>query len=409
MVVDNLKPRFDDTDCNILHIDMDCFFAACEEKFNPQLSGKPIIVGGVSVRGVVSTANYEARKFGVHSAMATKQAQARCPKGVFLRPRMSLYKKMSSEIFKIFARYTDKIEPISIDEAFLDVSSQTRVFGSPVDIAKKIKKDIFEELGIVASIGIAQNMFLAKIASSKSKPDGLLVIPKKDSMKFLSPMPISVIWGLGKKSQQLLHAKGYEIVSDLYKLSDQELQKILGNSLGTKVFDLIRCVDRRKVGQTSVDKSFSNERTFSNDIYDYKILRTEALYLVKKCGFSLRTHEFLAKTISLKLKFTDFSSVTRDKTLYIPTVDDEVIFDTIMNLLESVDISKGVRLLGVKVTNLIDSTHGIPQALFDDFSDAVTENLSIRRENVLKVSDELKSKYGESVIFPASLLKHEHK
>lgn len=398
----------DDSGCNILHIDMDCFFASCEEKINPQIKGKPVIVGSIGNRGVVSAANYEARKFGVHSAMPIKQAQNLCPNGIFLRTHMGEYKNISKKVFEIFAKYTDKIEPLSIDEAFLDVSEQIKILGSPREIAEKIRADIKTELGLIASVGVAENMFLAKIASDKSKPNGLLVIPKNESLSFLHSLPISAIWGLGGKNQKILKNKGYVLVKDLFELSLDNLKRLLGDALGYKVFNLSHGIDERKVGETIHDKSVSNERTFSKDIYEYEVLRNELLYLSKKCGFSIRSKEFLAKTISVKIKFTDFTTMTRDKTLSMPTCDDETIFDTVLMLLEKIDYHKGVRLVGVKVSNLLDKSQGVPQVLFENSENLLSDS-SVRKENVLKVSDELKVKYGEGIILPASLLKHKDK
>ena len=393
----------DDTGCSILHVDMDCFFASCEEKFNPEIVGLPVIVGGLSSRGVVSAANYVARSFGVRSGMPIGKAQVLCPDGVFLNHRLSDYREVSEQVFRIFRNYSDRVEGLSVDEAFIDVSGQGRVLGSPVEIAKCIRRDIRETLGLVASVGVAENMFLAKIASGMSKPDGLLLVSKECSKDFLFPLPVGVIWGLGAKGQKILRNRGFERVGDLHVLSLDELCRLLGDAMGSRVFDLCRGVDMRKVGDSVRDKSISNERTFTSDVFDREVLNNELLFLSRKCGFSLRSKGFVARTVSVKVKFSDFSVVSRDLTLSVPTCDDRSVYDVVLRLMDRVNFHLGVRLIGVRVSGLLSADSGVADVLFDDFvdGDCVVSSSNVE---VLRAEDCLREKYGEGIIVPASLL-----
>lgn len=396
-----------DINCNILHVDMDCFFAACEEKSNPHIVGMPVIVGGVSDRSVVSTANYQARKFGIHCAMPIKQAQVLCPKGIFLQPRIEYYKKISNQIFAIFNTYSDKVEPLSIDEAFIDVSSVQRIFGSPLEIAARIRSEIYSKTGLSASVGIAENMFLAKIASSMAKPCNTLLISRENSMKFLNTLSVKAIWGLGKKNQSILAKKGVETVSELSKLSPDALCHMLGGALGNKVYELSHGIDRRSVGEHKKDKSISNEKTFEKDVYDFETLRKNIFKLVKKSAFTARNKGLLGRTFSIKIKFADFTSITRDKTLQIATSDDCIIFETILSLLEKIDYKKaGIRLLGVKISNFSAISKGVEQVLFEDINDIDSHSLQ-KKNFLLKASDDIKKKFGDKIIFPACMIDSE--
>lgn len=402
--VDNKDWGSDDTDCNILHVDMDCFFSACEEIMHPQIKGKPVVVAGLGSRGVVCAANYEARAYGVRSAMSFHKAQQLCPNAIFLQVRLPVYRVFSKQIMDIFARYTDTIEPLSLDEAFLDVSGSAIIHGSAMEIATKIRSDIFNELGLNASIGVAENMFLAKLASAQAKPNGMLLVARSHSKDFLYSLPLEAIWGLGTKGTQLLKNRGIDSIEQASKTSVKTLQSILGNAMGQKVFDLSHGIDSRKVGESSVDKSVSTENTFNSDIFDLQDLRLELLKLTESCCFSLRKKEFLAKTITLKLKFSDRSVVTRSKTIDSFTNKTKVVYDVILQLLEQVKITQGVRLAGVKTSNILTEDMGVPQLLFSD--DGVDDIDGVDRySQMLKAEDEIKDKYGKDMIMPAALMK----
>jgi DNA polymerase-4 len=293
---------------------MDAFYASVEVKDNPSLKGKPVIVGGNRKRGVVSSASYEARKFGVHSAQPIATAARLCPHGVFLPTRMSRYKEVSDLVFEIFHRFTPLVEPLSIDEAFLDVTGSTRLFGSPEKIAIDIKRMIVEEIGITASAGVGPSKFIAKIASDLNKPDGLTVVPYDQVREFLDPLPIGKLWGVGKATQKALSFLGVKTVEELSSLPADVLEKKFGKH-GIHIHLLAKGIDNRDVVPEREVKSIGNEETYAEDILDMEVIKKEILALAVKVARRLRNEHVKGKTITLKVKYKDFVQITRSVTL----------------------------------------------------------------------------------------------
>ena len=303
----------------IIHVDMDAFYASVEQLDNPDLIGKAVIVGGdPKQRGVVSAASYVARKFGVHSAMPMSQAIRLCPEAIVLPVRMKRYAEFSQQIHAIFQQFTPQIEPISLDEAFLDVTGSIRLFGSAEKIGSAIKDQIREKLGLVASVGIAPNKFLAKLASDLNKPDGFVVITEKNKQQILDPLPVSRIWGVGKVTGKALKSKGIHTIEQLRKAPPEILRSILGDQT-PHILRLVRGVDNREVESDREAKSISSEQTFATDISNKDILIDVLLNQVEDVAQRLRLNDLEAKTITLKLRYDDFRTITRSSTFDHPT------------------------------------------------------------------------------------------
>ena len=296
---------------HILHIDMDAFFASVEQLDNPDLHGKPIVVGGtVEQRGVVAAASYEVRKYGIHSAMPTSQALKLCPNLIILPVRMKRYSEISKQIHKIFSDYTPDIEPISLDEAFLDVTGSIQLFGSAEKIGKEIKTKIKEQLGLTASVGIAPNKFLAKLASDLEKPDGFVIITEENKQQILDPLPISKIWGIGKVTAKALQNKGINTIEQLRNTPHKILKTILGNQ-AEDIQKLAQGIDDRIVESDREAKSMSAEETFAEDIIDKEFLLKVLFNQVEEVAQRLRAGKLEGKTITLKLRYEDFKTITR--------------------------------------------------------------------------------------------------
>jgi len=377
-----------------LHIDMDAFYASVEQKDNPELKGKPVVVGGSNPdsRGVVAAASYEARKYGVHSAMPLSQAKRKCRDAIFVPVRMERYVEISSAVFDIFYNYTPIIEKLSIDEAFLDVSGSTSLFGSPVEIAQKIKDDVYNNLGITCSAGVAPKKYLAKIASDMNKPDGLTVVPE-NIIEFLKPMPVSALWGVGKVTGEILRVRGLKTIGDIQSVSSNVLENAFGKHTATHLKNLSLGIDDRNVETVHVDKSISNESTYSDDILD-KNEMLESLYkLVNKVGGRLRASGKYATTAQVKLRWSDFKTITRQKTFDMPICDDFTFRQAAKEIFENIDIISGVRLIGFGVSHLTDNETPSQLNLFD-FDDHHIK----QREKLSKTVDQVREKFGSEAI-----------
>jgi DNA polymerase-4 len=379
---------------HILHADMDAFFSAVEQRENPELKGKAVIVGGVNLsnRGVVSTASYEARKFGVHSAMPIAQAKKLCPDGIYLPARHSLYKKASLEIFNILRKYTPLLEKLSIDEAFLDVKGCDRLYGSPVEIAKKIKKEVKKETELTISVGVSVNKFLAKLASDYDKPDGLTVIEKKDVKNFMYKLEIDKIWGVGDVfASKLAEEKIYK-ASDIWSYSLEELKKKYGKA-GVKLFFLSRGIDKREVKSQNQIKSISHEETFADNIADKDKLLAYLFKMSEKVSFRLHSNSLKGTTVFIKVRYADFSTYSRQQSLKIAVNSSEEIYQRAKELLiQNKLLNKPLRLLGIGVSNLCQE--GKEQLnLFSDGEDELDKTI-----------DDLKRRYGFNKISRARKL-----
>ena len=338
----------------IIHVDLDAFFASVEQTDNPQLKGRPVIVGGsIKRRGVVSTASYEARKFGVHSAQPIAQARKLCPQGVFLKVRMDRYREISRRILKILSSYTPKLEPMSIDEAFLDITGCENLFGKAEDIAREIKTRIKKEVGLSCSMGVAPNKFLAKMASDMKKPDGLVVIREDEKESFLANLPVGKIWGVGKVAERKLQQMGIYTIGELREPSFSRLEHTFGK-LGGRLYTLCRGIDDSPVITNKEIKSISGETTFPHDISERKILEKTLYQLSANVAKRLGNEDLWARSIQLKVRFSDFTTITRSHTYEEATNLAEPIWQRAKELLDKrVNLSsRKVRLIGVAAFNL---------------------------------------------------------
>ncbi|MFP4661167.1 MAG: DNA polymerase IV [Halanaerobiales bacterium] len=377
----------------IMHIDMDAFFAAVEQLDNPELKGKPVIVGGVGLdnRGVVSAASYEARKYGVHSAMPMVQARSLCPDGIYLQGRHYRYSELSRQIFDIFYEYTPLVEGISIDEAFLDLTGCHRLFGDSIEIGKKIKSEIQERIGLTASVGLAPNKFLAKLASGMDKPDGFFIIPEDRISEILEPLPVGKIWGVGKKTEETMQKRGIETIATLKKLKINELEAMYGK-MGVQLYHLARGIDNRDVKVDNQIKSISHEETFQEDVTDKDQILSCLLRMSSKVSRRLRKNGFEGSTIFIKVRYGDFTTYSRRLTISIATNDIDQIYGTGKRLLEREKLlKKPVRLLGIGVSNLsVENSKQL--SLFND---------RIKEDKLNKTIDGLKDKFGDGSVIRA--------
>ena len=354
-------PLINDTSRKIIHIDMDAFFAAIEVRDNPALKGKPVIIardprqsGG---RGVVSTCSYEARAFGVHSAMSSKEAYERCPQGIFISGNYEKYQEVGRQVREIFHRYTDLVEPMSIDEAYLDVTENKLGITSAVKIAKLIQFDIWQELQLTASAGVSYNKFLAKIASDMEKPRGLTVILPQDAQAVLSQLPIEKFYGVGKKSVEKLHELGIYTGADLLEVPEMTLIDHFGR-FGYDLYRRARGISNSPVKTHRVRKSIGKERTYGKLLYRMEDIQKELSGLAQRVVHSLGKHQKVGKTIVVKIRYADFQTLTKRRTLDFPMADEEVILRIATEIVDQVgELDRGVRLLGITLTNLEEKAH----------------------------------------------------
>ena len=386
----------------IIHLDMDAFYASVEVLDNPELKGKPVIVGGSRKRGVVSSASYEARRFGIHSAQPMAKAMRLCPQGIFLPVRMRRYKEVSDQVFEIFHRFTPLVEPLSIDEAFLDVTGSTQLFGEPEAIAKKIKKSVKEEIGLTVSAGVAPSKLIAKIASDLNKPDGLTVVPPEKVKEFLEPLPIEKLWGVGRETQKTLSLLGVRTIGELSRLPVEILEAKFGKH-GAELHLLSRGIDESEVQPEREVKSISREETYEEDIYDLERAKRELLSLAFKVARKLRAEGLAGKRVTLKVKCSNFAQITCSLTLPEATDDGKEVFRNSLLLLKKTEVGyKAVRLLGISLSNL--SIPGKKRQL-SLFEKPVSQQKSKRLNLAL---DRIYEKFGEDSILPGTLLKEGH-
>ncbi len=374
----------------IIHLDMDAFFASVELRERPELAGLPVVVGGsASGRGVVAAASYEARRYGVVSAMPVASAIRLCPDLVCLPVNMTLYVSVSKQIHEIFYRYTPEIEPLSLDEAFLDVSASEKLFGPAAEIAKQIKSDIKNECQLIVSAGVAPNKFVAKIASDIDKPDGFVVIEPGTVQDFLDPLPIKRIWGVGKKTEQLLQQAGMETIYDVRNKNPDWLIQRFGK-LGDHIYRLANGQDKRAVISDAKAKSISAETTFASDVQDKDILLAMLSQLSEQVAVRLRDKDVKGKTVSIKIRFHDFKTITRSKTLSEITFNTTFIWNTVKELFLQV-LKTGVRpirLVGVSVSGF-SAKENVQGDLFEQ---------DVKQDKLDVLSDEINQRFGKSRI-----------
>ena len=399
----------------IMHVDMDAFFASVEQLDHPEYKGHPVIVGGLSSRGVVATASYEARKFGVHSAMPISRAKKLCPHGIYVYPNMARYKEISQIIHKVMEEFTPIIEPLSLDEAFLDVTGITHKFTGPKALGRAIKDRVFEETGLIISAGLAPNKFLAKLASDLDKPDGLVVIPYGKECESLANLPIKRIWGVGPSTERRLKDGGFALIKDVQALSDEKpLVPYVGNQ-ARRIWELARGIDERPVEPDRQIQSVGNEETYESDVEDPAVIDLELHYFANRVAKRLRKYGLMGHTVSIKVRYNDFKTVSRQKRLDSATDQERIIYDTSVLLwnklmrtapLPKFDTSvldiplKPIRLLGVTVSGL--STEGLVQ---DDLFSIGTDE---KDEKLSTVLDLLASKFGEGAIMSGALWRRAH-
>jgi DNA polymerase-4 len=382
----------------IIHLDMDAFYPSVEALDNPELRGKPVIVGGSKERGVVSSASYEARKFGVHSAQPMATAMQLCPNGIVVPVRMARYQEVSEQVFEIFHIFTPLVEPLSIDEAFLDVTGSSRLFGSPIEIAKKIKQKIVEKTGLTISAGVATSKFVAKVASDMEKPDGLTIVARDKVREFLDPLPIKKMWGAGKVTQKALARIGIHTFKDLRLASVEVLEKEFGKH-GRHMHQLSLGIDPRDVVTLHDIKSIGHEDTYSKDILDLEPAKRELLSLANRVARRMRRKGLEGKTITLKVKYSDFKLITRSVTLHHYTNDSADIYSNVCSLLEKTAIGKRpVRLLGISLSNLADTGSGRQLSLFHQGEPHQ------KRKELNKTADSIFEKFGNRGIRLGSLI-----
>ncbi len=373
----------------ILHIDMDAFYAAVEQRDCPEFKGKPVVIGADPRhgrgRGVVSTASYEARKFGIHSAQPISQAWRCCPHAVFLPVRMTRYISVSREIMKILSGYSPVLERISLDEAFLDITGSARMLGAPDQSASLMKKQILDETQLTASVGIGPNKLIAKIASDFQKPDGLTIVPPENVQSFLNPLPVRRLWGIGRQTERRLHDLGVSTVGDLVRFEEDFLIREFGK-WGRCLYHYVRGIDESPVIPYRDAKSISNEITFREDVQDREVFRGTLLRLCDKVGFRLREQHMLARTVTLKVRFSDFTTIVRNSTFPKPVYLSETIYREIYHLFETVDTAgRPIRLLGVGVAQLLSGKE-LQADLFQESDD--------KAGRVTQAVDHLKTRFG---------------
>jgi len=376
----------------ILHVDMDAFFASVEQLDNPKLEGKCIVVGGMSGRGVVSAASYEARKFGVHSAMPMYLARQKCPHGVFLSPRMERYSEISEKIMALLGTFSPLVEPVSIDEAYVDISGCERLHGDYLKTGSAVKRKIRESVGLGCSVGIAPNKFLAKIASDMNKPDGLTVISHENACRFAESVPIGKVPGVGKVRLKELEIIGIKTLGDVKKYQPEILIKRFGK-FGLRLMALASGADDSPVSLPAPSKSVSVETTLDRDTSDRNLLKEYLLKQSEDVGSELRRLGMRAKTIVLKVKHADFRRITRSITVKTPVQSSQAIFEEVITLLDAYDIKEKIRLIGIGVTSLISGSDPVQMSIFD-----ADRKKAGKWEKVDRAVDDIKKKFGKDIL-----------
>ena len=385
----------DSTTATILHVDLDAFFASVELLDHPELAGQPVVVAGRSARSVVTAANYPARKYGVRSAIPLSRALQLCPKAVVLEPHFEKYRHYSKQVMAIFDEMTPLVERLGIDEAFLDVSGARGAIGTPAEIGELIRRRVRAETGLTCSVGAASTKFVAKLASGRSKPDGMLVVPADDTLMFLHPLPVGALWGVGSTTEQALTSRGLRTIGDIALTPLAQLQRAAGKAAGAKLHDLSRGIDPRRVTSDTEGKSIGHEVTFEVDVSDADVLRRELLRQAAQVAERLRADALVSRTVVLKLRYADFTTITRSRTLAEPTDLGRRLYDEVRSVYDSVGAHAPVRLIGVRAEQLSPSGEAQP---------GLWETDEGWREAELAI-DGVSERFGHGVVGPASLLR----
>lgn len=398
----------------ILHVDMDMFYVAVELRRHPELMGKAVVVGGDSARGVVAAASYEARRFGVFSAMSSAQARRLCPQAIFLPGDHELYSEVSAQVFDIFFEYTPLVEGLSLDEAFLDVTGATRLFGNGVEIAHDIRRRVRQETELTCSVGVAPTKFIAKLASKAAKPRatvdlvepgaGVVEVRPGDELAFLHPLAVSALWGVGPATLAKLQRLGITTVADLAAFDLRTLQTIIGQANGEHLHELANGRDDRVVVPSSEAKSIGHEETFADDIYTRDDIRIHLVRLTDAVARRCRIAGLSPRTCTLKIKFADFRLITRSRTSSVPLSTAPAMLRLIEPALEEIDLRSGVRLVGLSARNFSESA--AQPSLFDDGTDSKrASDLDVVWRDATSAIDEIRERFGTQAIRPASTLR----
>ena len=383
------------TQATILHVDMDAFFASVAERDNPELKGKAVVIG-MGARGVVSAANYEARKFGIHSAMPVGRARRLAPHAIFLPVDMARYQEVSEHVMEIFHSFTPWVEPISLDEAFLDVTGSQKLLGTGREIAVAIRKKVEEQEGITCSVGIAPSKFIAKLASANCKPNGMLEITSDRILTFLHPLPIQAMWGVGPKTAEVLERFGLRTIEDIAKLPRTTLIRALGEANGASLYELAWGRDYRDVTPEEPDRSISAAETFAQDLDNPEEILTEFLRLTERATARLRDRDLFAKTISIKVRFADFSTINRSKTLPLPIDSTHDVYEVVKGLYQALRIERArLRLVGVSLENL---SEGAPHQM-------MLGEREVGWRQAEGAMDQARARFGKGSVRPARLIK----
>ncbi|WP_422774043.1 DNA polymerase IV [Plantactinospora sp. WMMC1484] len=393
-------PRFgpdaDDSGSPILHVDMDAFFVAVEVRRRPELRGRPVVVGGVGPRGVVSSASYEARAYGVRSAMPAMRARALCPSAVFLPPDFAQYTAASRAVMEIFRDVTPLVEPLSLDEAFLDVAGARKLLGPPAGIARLIRARVAEQEGLTCSVGVAPTKFVAKLGSTRAKPDGMIVVPAGQVLDFLHPLPVEALWGVGERAAETLRRLGLRTVRDIAEAPVGLLRTGVGEAAATHLHELAWGRDPRRVSPEHAEKSIGAEVTFDTDLAEPEAIRRALLALAEKVGVRLRRAGQVGRTVSIKVRFADFRTVNRSRTLAGATDSTREVFDTAWALFDALAPGDRIRLIGVRVEGLSDGGQ-TPRQLALDAPEHGWRDAEA-------AADAAAARFGRSMVRPASLL-----
>nr|WP_239128593.1 DNA polymerase IV [Sinosporangium siamense] len=388
----------DDQGCSILHVDMDAFFASVELLERPELRGRPVIVGATGARGVVLSATYEARRFGVHSAMPMSRARRLCPAAVVIPPSHGKYSQVSRGVMELFRSFTPLVEPVASDEAFLDVSGAGRLIGSPAVVAEAIRRRVHEEFGVTCSVGVATSKFVAKLASRQCKPDGMLVVPADRVVEFLHPLPVAMLWGVGERTESALTRLGIRTVGDLARVPPATLKRELGQAAGAHLAALAWGRDERPVTPHVPDKSIGAEETFPADVHDPDVIRRELLRLSERVAARLRDGGHVGRTVSVKLRKSDFTTLTRARTLREPTDVAQEIYAMACELFAAAGLERvRLRLVGVRVEGLRPAEGAARQLSLGERERGWRE--------AERAMDEAVRRFGTGAVVPASLVR----
>jgi DNA polymerase-4 len=387
----------DDTGCTVLHVDMDAFYASASLLSRPELIGTPVIIGGGGNRGVVLSATYEARAFGVASAMPMSRARRLCPQAIVIAPDHGLYSRISTAVMATFETITPTVEPLSLDEAFLDVAGATRRLGNPARIGQLLRDTIHDEQGITCSVGVAPTKFVAKLASGLAKPDGMVVVPRNEVVAFVQQLPVGALWGVGDKTEEALVRLGLHTVADIAHTPIDTLRRALGDSAGPHLHDLAWGRDPRGVEPQRRERSIGSDETFEFDVDDPAYIHRQLLKLSDRTAARVRSAAMMGRTVSIKVRFADFTTITRSKTLRDPTDVSREIYDTAKALFDALGLQRArIRLVGVRMEGLVEADGAPIQGLLDEPDHGWRE--------ADRAIDRASARFGAGSVRPASLI-----